>query len=57
MTSFQDFHHRPASSNRGVQLSIGAIILALLAGLGVYAYSNMPVQPHSAVWDKNLPSP
>ena len=58
MNKLQEFHHRQASSNRKAQLTVGAAILALLAGLGAYAYRlDVSAQPHHAVPNDHLPSP
>jgi hypothetical protein len=58
MREFAEFHHGQTSGNRKVQLTIGVVILVLLAGLGVYAYRlDISAQPHQAVPDTNLPSP
>jgi len=58
MREFGEFHRRQTSGNRKAQLTIGVVILVLLAGLGVYAYRlDISSQQHQAVPDTNLPSP
>ena len=58
MNKLQEFHLRQTSSNKKTQLTIGAIILMLLAGLGAYAYKlDVSAQPHYAVPNSHLPSP
>ena len=56
MNEFKEFHHRQTTSNRTAQLTIGAVILALVAGFGIYANNDEPARPHSAVPDNHLPS-
>jgi hypothetical protein len=58
MREFGEFHHRQTWGNRKAQLTIGVVILVLLAGLGVYAYRlDISARPHQMVPDTNLPSP
>jgi len=58
MNELQEFHRGQKSSNRKAQLTVGAIILVILAGLGVYAYRlEVASQPHYAVPNSHLPSP
>lgn len=58
MNELQEFHLRQISSNKKAQLTVGAVILVLLAGLGAHAYKlEVSAQPHYVVPNNHLPSP
>ena len=58
MEELQEFHQKQTSSNKEAKLIVGAVIIALLAGLGTYTYKlGVSSQSHSLVPDDHLPSP